>query len=61
MVASKQRRNFCTRIKEQTVFIVLLEKGRLDLSMENLILEEKWSSLFRDEEIGIAKRRLGRG
>jgi hypothetical protein len=40
-------------------FLFLLESGRTDLSMEKLILEEKWTPLFTEEERRIARRRLG--
>ena len=40
-------------------FVALHEQGRLDVTMEALIVEnEKWHPLFTQEEIGIAKKRL---
>jgi len=40
-------------------FAALHEQGRLDVTMEALIVEnEKWHPLFTQEEIGIARRRL---
>lgn len=36
----------------------LWECKRLDLSMEALVLEEPWRSLFTEEELGIARKRL---
>lgn len=36
----------------------LWEEGRLDISMEALILRGPWKSLFTSEEIQIAQRRL---
>jgi len=39
-------------------FEVLWELQRLDLSMENLVLNPKYRSLFTDEEITTAKERL---
>ncbi len=35
------------------------EQGRLDVTMEALIVEnQKWHPLFTEEEIGIAEKRL---
>ena len=31
---------------------------RLDISMEALVLQERWSTLFTDEELAMARRRL---
>ncbi len=40
-------------------FVALHEQGRLDVTMEALIVEnEKWHPLFTQEEIGIAENRL---
>jgi len=39
-------------------FIKLWELGRLDLTMEAMILEPKWKELFTEEEREIAKKRL---
>lgn len=39
-------------------FTHLWEKGRLDLSVEALVLKPKWRSLFTDEELRIASERL---
>jgi len=36
----------------------LWEEGRLDLSMEALILRDPWRKLFSAEELGIAQQRL---
>ncbi len=36
----------------------LWEHGRLDLSMEALVLQEQWSALFTADELKLAKRRL---
>lgn len=38
----------------------LWEHGRLDLSMEALVLQEPWSTLFTDAELKSATRRLQR-
>jgi hypothetical protein len=40
-------------------FAQLYMLGRLDISMENLVLQEPWSSLFADTELAVARRRLG--
>lgn len=32
--------------------------GRLDLSMEALVLQERWASLFNEDELQLAKNRL---
>jgi hypothetical protein len=39
-------------------FEVLWERGRLDLTMEALILKPPWSQLFTEEEKEIARERL---
>lgn len=36
----------------------LWEHGRLDLSMEALVLQEQWSTLFTADELKLARRRL---
>jgi len=41
-------------------FIVLIEKGRPDLTMEALVLQQTWEALFTEEERKIAKARLER-
>ncbi len=38
--------------------ITLREKGRLDLTMETLVLKPEYATLFTDEERAIAARRL---
>jgi len=38
-------------------YTALWEKGRLDLTVEALVLEEDWG-LFSDEELAVARRRL---
>ena len=42
-------------------FAQLCLLGRLDISMENLVLQEPWPPLFTDVELAIARRRLGAG
>ena len=36
----------------------LWQKGRLDISMENVVLQQRFDTLFSDEERDIARRRL---
>lgn len=38
--------------------ITLWEYGALDLSMEALVLQEPWSGLFDEDELGVARKRL---
>lgn len=40
-------------------FAKLFLLGRLDISMETLVLQEPWSSLFTAAELAVARRRLG--
>ena len=42
----------------QSGFERLWTEGRLDLSVEALVLEEPWTSLFTDEELTEARSRL---
>ena len=39
-------------------FTTLWEKGRLDLSVEHIIQEDKWKDLFTEEDRLKAKKRL---
>lgn len=39
-------------------FTTLWENGRLDLSVEAVVLQEPWSDLFTDGELAIAEKRL---
>ncbi|ORA12442.1 hypothetical protein BST12_25025, partial [Mycobacterium angelicum] len=39
-------------------FAALWERGRLDLTVEALVVEPAFSDLFTDTEIDIARRRL---
>ncbi|MCM4083079.1 caspase family protein [Actinoplanes sp. TRM88002] len=39
-------------------FTTLWEKKRLDLTVEAFVLQERWSALFTDEELQIARDRL---
>lgn len=36
----------------------LWEEGRLDISMEALVLREPWNQLFSEEELSVARKRL---
>lgn len=47
-----------TREDIQSGLVKLWELGRLDLSVENLVLQPEWKSLFTDEELRIARQRL---
>ena len=38
--------------------IELSEQGRLDLSVESLMLQERWRPLFTARELNLARRRL---
>lgn len=42
-------------------FTQLALKGRLDLTVEALVLEEPWNTLFSNEQLATAKRRLKSG
>ncbi len=42
----------------QEGFTTLWEHGRLDLSMEALVLQPRWRPLFTDGELAEARRRL---
>jgi len=39
-------------------FAALWEHGRLDLTVEAIILDPKWKELFTDHELDIARERL---
>ncbi len=39
-------------------YTALWERGRLDLTVERLVLRDKWNPLFSDEERDIARKRL---
>lgn len=39
-------------------FVALWKCGRLDLTMEALILDQRWENLFSAEELAIARRKL---
>ena len=36
----------------------LWECRRLDLSMENLVVSDRWTNLFTEQEIAVARKRL---
>ena len=36
----------------------LWECQRLDLSMENLVVSDRWTNLFTEQEIAVARKRL---
>jgi hypothetical protein len=39
-------------------YTALWERGRLDLTVEALIIDKKWHPLFSEQELEIARRRL---
>jgi hypothetical protein len=41
-------------------FLKLVDLGRLDLSLEAIVITEPWSGLFTEEELQVARNRLGR-
>ena len=41
-----------------TGFTALYERGRLDLTVEALVVKPEFASLFTDDEIDIARQRL---
>ena len=44
--------------KPSSGFTTLWEKGRLDLTVEAIVLGDPWSTLFTPDELTIARRRL---
>lgn len=56
--AVKACKNFLTSKTIGNGFIELQENGRLDLSVEAIVLEPKWSKLFTENELEIARKRL---
>ena len=47
-----------TREDVQSGLVRLWELGRLDLSVENLVLQPEWKTLFTNDELAIACQRL---
>jgi len=41
-------------------FTALFLRGRLDLTVEALVLQDRWRDLFGDDELAVAKERLAR-
>ena len=39
-------------------FAELWQRGRLDLTVEALVLKEPWCSLFTEDELAVARKRL---
>lgn len=39
-------------------FAELWERGRLDLTMEYMLIQPPWNSLFTEEELAVARKRL---
>ncbi len=62
MVGEDQGLNTAKRLlasdAPQYGFTELWELKRLDLTMENLVLQEKWATLFTVQELGVARGRL---
>ena len=54
----KTARNLLATSEPSDGFTALWECGRLDLTVENLVLKPKYRMLFSPEEIIIAKERL---
>jgi 5-methylcytosine-specific restriction protein A len=44
--------------KPSVGYVKLFEKNRLDLTVENIVLEEEWSKLFTEDELKKARQRL---
>ncbi|KKL23769.1 hypothetical protein LCGC14_2422060, partial [marine sediment metagenome] len=56
--AQKMLRKKLKNQSDQKGFRALIEAGRLDLSLESLVLQPRFRSLFTKEELAEAKRRL---
>lgn len=54
----KTARTLLATLDPSDGFTVLWECGRLDLTVENLVLQPKYRSLFSDGEIQVAQERL---
>jgi hypothetical protein len=39
-------------------FTELWKRGRLDLTMEHLVIQERWSGLFTSDQVAVARDRL---
>jgi len=44
----------------RSALMILHQRGRLDISLEALVLEARFQELFTGEELANARRRLGR-
>lgn len=42
-----------------TGYLKIMESGRPDLLIENLVINQKYESLFTEEEIKFCRRKLG--
>ncbi len=56
--AMKTARRWLSGSKESDGFFALAEKGRLDLSLEALAVDKRFTALFTDEEANTALTRL---
>jgi 5-methylcytosine-specific restriction enzyme A len=57
--AAKSWLNPKNKEKEPTKgFLILKELGKLSLSLEVLVLQKEWKTLFSPEELEVAKKRL---
>lgn len=46
------------RNRPSDTFVLLLQKNRLDLTVEALALHEQWSTLFEESDLALARKRL---
>jgi hypothetical protein len=44
--------------KPSSGFTTLWEKGRLDLTLEAIVIQEPWAALFTSSELATARKRL---
>ena len=56
--AMKQAHRALSGHRESDGFTILADKGRLDLSLEALAVDKRFTSLFNDEEANTALMRL---
>ena len=57
-VACKQPNLFCTLKGYSEGLTALWERGRLDITMEALVLKKPWTELFTEEDLSVARKRL---
>ena len=56
--AMKTARRWLSGSRESDGFGILADKGRLDLSLEALVVDKRFTTLFTDEEANTALMRL---